>query len=426
MIAQRAPRGMMAGMPSSAPLRLLLAAALAGLIVWLAPIRWGMAQSFATTLPLMVLCGGWLSRRSEELGPTVLALMLCIPAVGVRMWGSTILEMEAHYVPAHLTDERLLLMCIKLLKPVAPLLLGAAAGLALLGGRGARLGAGVLATGGLSIVLSTVGLEHALSSLQSGAYARASRTAQLVPALALLPLAFLPTCRGPGRLVRLAVILCVASLSISPVSRLLPPPPPASPDSPLGAPGLAVDLVPIDPGDGDFAAALNDAGLSPLQSDFWCQPESLWERDIRLTVSLSMPADDDLSALTEALPALITRGVNHIAIQGRAEPLPGRLGARLSRPAAQLILDPPPPGVGHAVVTADGLRWSRPARDGQCFIEPRPGVTIGELFAHIQTLQSPGGPCARRLGLSLHSSPPRDDGWRPPGRCPAVEFNQQE
>ncbi|MDG1478291.1 MAG: hypothetical protein P8R54_01805 [Myxococcota bacterium] len=413
-------------MPLRDLFRILLAAALSGLIVWLAPIRWGMAQSFATTLPMMVLCGGWLARRSERLGPTVLALTLCVPAVATRMWGHAILEMEAHYVQSYLTDERLLLMCIDLLQPLAPLLLSAAAGLVVLGGRGSLSGAGILAAGGLSIVLSAIGLEHVLSSLQNGSYAQATRLAQVAPALALLPLAFLPACRGPGGLIRLAVVLCVASLSISPLGRVLPAPPSVAPDSPIGVPGLVVDLVPIAPGVGDFAAALEATGLSPHAQESWCQAESKWDSNIRITVSLAMSDDDDLTVLTDALPALIAHGVNHLAIQGRAEPLPGRLGARLSGPAAQLILEPPPPGAGHAIATADGIRWIRPAQDGQCFIEPRPEMTIGDLFRHIQMLQSPGGPCTKQLGLSLHSSPPRDDGWRPPRRCSAVEFNQQE
>ena len=413
-------------MPDKDIFRILLAAALAGLIVWLVPIRWGMAQSFAATLPLMVLCGGWLARHSEQLGSTVLALMLCIPAVGTQMWGFTILETEAHYVPAYLTDEWLLMMCVDLLQPVAPLLMSAAAGLVVLGGRGSLSGAGILAAGGLSIVLSTIGLEHILSLLQRGAYAQAARLAQAAPALALLPLAFLPACRGRGGLLRLAVVLCVTSLSISPIGRVLPQPPSIAPDRPVGTPGLVMDLVPVDPGVGDFAAALDATGLSPLSHAFWCQAESVWDQDIRIIVSLSMADDDDLTALTDALPLLIERGVNHIAIQGRSEQLPGRLGARLSHPAAQFILDPPPPEAGHAIATADAIRWVRPARDGLCFIEPRPEMTIGDLFRHIQMLQSPGGPCTKRLGFSLHSAPPRDDGWRPPGRCPAVEFNQQE
>ncbi len=416
----------MGEMPARDTSRILLAAVLSGLMVWLAPLRWGMAQSFAATLPLMVLCGGWLTKQAAALGPAVLALVLCVPAAGTRMWGRTILEMEAGYVPPYLTDERLLLMSIDLLQPVAPLLLGAAAGLAVLGGHRALSGAGILAAGGLSIVLSTIGLEHAVSSLLSGAYPQAARMTQLAPAVALLPLAFLPTCRGPGGRVRLAVILCVTSLSFSPISGVLPNPPSVAPDSPVGTPGPGVDLVPIDPGAGDLASMLEATGLSPIAHASWCQAASQWDSNIRITVSLAMSEDDDLAALTDALPSLIAHGVNHIAIQGRAEPLPGRLGARLGRPAAQLILEPPPPGVGHAIATAETLRWTRPARDGECFIEPRPEMTIGDLFRHIQMLQSPGGPCATRLGLSLHSSPPQDSGWRPPGRCAAVEFNQQE
>jgi hypothetical protein len=413
--------------PASSPLRLPLAAALAGLLIWLAPVRWGMAQSFATTLPLMVLCGGWLARRSASLGPTALGLMLCIPAVGARMWGSTIMEMEVNYVPAHLTDERLLLMCIELLQPAGPLLLAAAGGLLVLGGDGARRAAGILASGAVSILLSTTSLEHALAALGQGDYRLAARIVQLVPALAALPLAFLPTCRGSGGLLRLAVVLCVASVSISPIGRILPPPPPITADSPTGTPGLTIDLVAIDPRAPDFLTALTDAGLSPLRGAFWCQPGSTWERDIRLTVSLAMSADDDISVLAAAIPPLISRGVDHIAIQGQSAPLPGRLGARLSRPAAQLILDPPPPDAGIARVTAEGLDWIRPAARGQCLIETRPGMTIGELFGHIQALTAPAyGPCAARLGLSLHTTPARDDGWHPPGDCPAVELEQQE
>ncbi|MFT5686503.1 MAG: hypothetical protein ACI8RZ_007459, partial [Myxococcota bacterium] len=335
-------------------LRLVLAAALASLIVGLAPVRWGMAESFATTLPLMLLCGGWLARRSETLGPTVLALMLCIPAVGARVWGSTLLEFEAHYVPTHVTDVGLLRMCIELLKPTTPLLLGAAAGLATLGGRGALLGAGILGVGGLSAGLSTVVQQHAFTALLSGDYPLAARITQLVPALALLPLVFLPTCRGDGRLLRLATILCVASITISPIRRVLPPPPPAAPDSPLGVPGLTVDLIPIDPR-ADYIEALTQADLLPIRTDFWCAPSSRWSEDIRLTVSLSLSADDDITVLLHALPPLIARGVKHIAIQGHAAPLPGPMGTRLGRPAAQFILDPPPPDAGHAQVTPDGI-----------------------------------------------------------------------
>ena len=260
-----------------------------------------------------------------------------------------------------------------------------------------------------------------------------ARLTQLISLWALLPALFLPTLLRStlatrDRLLYAALILCVASITISPINRLLPPPPPATPGLPVAQPGLPVDLIALDPRVADFATVLTDAGFYSVEATFWCEIDSRWSKGIRGIASLALPADADISRLREALPELMDRGIQQIALQGTATVLPGRLGARLAAPGVRIVLDPPPPEAGHVRLTANGLQWVRPASaDKQCFIETRPGLTIGELVTHIQTLSRPGsGVCSGRLGLSLHNEPARSDGWHPPAPCPAVEFKQQE
>ena len=407
--------------------RLCLAALLAGGLLALAPIQWGMASSFAKTLPIIVLCGGWLARQTPRLGPTALALLLCIPIVGTRMWEVSLVEFDALYIPSYWTDARLLELCAAALRPLVPLCLASALALAVIGGPGTRMLAGVFCLGAASTAGSTLTLQTSLQALQSGDYERAARLVQLTPAWALLPLLLLPAIRGQSGLLRLAVILCVASTTISPIQRVLPPQQPTTASSPQGRPGLPTDLVPLDPRHPDFFEHLTQAGVLPSTSDFWCAQTAHWDRVIRLTVNLTLSADDDVSAVTDVLPELLQRGVQQLALQGRTDPLPGRLGARLSHPAPLVLLDPPPADAGHARLTEQGLEWIRPATNRQCFIETTPGLSIQTLYTHLQALQDPRtGQCTASVGLSLHTFPARADGWRPPGDCPAVESKAQE
>ena len=400
-------------------LRPLLASLVAAGVLVLYPTRWGLSMSFAVALPVTALLGGWLTQRTRHrAAPAAVALLLCGPAIGAQQMGLSFLEVDAAYLPPHLFDVRVLALCAQLLDPLPALLLAASLSSALVGARGGAL---ALLLGGAATLGCDLTLEATLQAVQAGQHREAAWLSNAAPAWSLLPLlSLLAMRRTLAGLLLLVTALCTASLARSPLGPLLPPPPPLPAGLPQDAPGLPVAGVPLSPDDPRFPAQLQALGYWPQRELWWCDkaPGPQWASQPRNTVTLALPADAPIDALVAAMPQLVRRGVERVALQGQAPPLPGPLGARLSQPTARFILAPPP-AAPLVIATADGPRWlGAPPDGGPCVLQTYPEMTIGALYAIGRALgDSATGSCPDAVSLSLHSQPPGPTGWRPPLPC---------
>ncbi len=360
----------------------------------------GVALGYGPALPILAICGASLFARTRRgpLARAALALLLLLPAVGLRVWNERVLMLDTEHLEAVRAITDTLRLSAGACTGLDTLLVGAAAA-------GAVIGSGpvpalVVVGGAVGSRLARTSLVHAEHAWIAGDLVGAARWVGVtsligwVAALAALGLA-MRWRPGPGLPGWLAVALVTGWLATPPVRAALNalPVPHSELALPTAEPGPTVPLPALDPHSESFIADVRVGDHLVRERLAWdCVPPRLrpWGEVARPTVSLAMPGSAGLADLDAALVPLLHHSICQIALPARAPRGRGPLARLLAWPVVVLKLDRPPVGTRWGAIDDAGIRWTQGGESDICGLVPTAPLTIATLWAEAHSALSGG------------------------------------
>ena len=402
--------------PCPNPKRIVLAMLVSALVVSLVSLTAQESIAYALGTPILVGSGGMLWRqlatspRAAHWLDTAVALLVLGPALAAREQAIVLAEWQLTVHAPHQMLDGVLAYCARATADTAPLLLSAAAGYLVLGGRAASPGLGVLLAAAAAAAGGSGALFAAREAAAAAEYSQVISLVRGVPwtGFLVLPGALLGVLfegrRGRWSLARATWFLLAvgagAMAGTTPLRDLMahvevPSTDVAVPTGELG-PTTALAAVGGDPGELDAVFRQREQYFDPVQAWTCVTGPRGWAKTLRRSAAIALSGGAPVSELDEAADRFVIWTAHRLALVGRAEPMPGGpLAPLLGWPAVPLLLDPPPRDATAVFVGRQGVRvLGRPTPAGRgCALVPDDDATIDHVWQAGRSLLAPAGPC---------------------------------
>lgn len=402
--------------PRPTPKRIVLAMLVSALVLSLVSLTARESIAYALGTPILVGSAGLLWRqlasspRTASWLDTAVALLVLGPALAAREQAIVLARWQLTVHAPHQMLDGVLAYCARATADTAPLLLAAAAGYLVLGGRAASPGLGVL----LAAAAAAAGASGALFAAQEAAagaeYRQVISLVRGVPwtGFLVLPGALFGVLFEGGRrrwsLARATWFLLAvgagAMAGTTPLREL------------MARVEVPTTDVPVPTGELGPTTALAAVGGNPEALDVVFRQRAQhftrvptwscvtgpkgWAKTLRRSAAIALSGGAPVSELDTAADRFVVWTAHRLALVGRADPMPrGLLAPLLAWPAVPLLLDPPPRDATAVAVGRQGVRViarSTPVGRG-CALVPDDDASIDHVWQAGRSLLAPAGPC---------------------------------